>query len=846
MTKKLIIAEKPSVARDIASAIRAKKNGEHYENDQYVISSAVGHLLEMVPPKGVEVVRGKWSLVNLPVLPDKFELQPIKKTETRLKALQKLCKRKDIDALINACDAGREGELIFRNIAEYLKKEMATKEAVNKVANKRLWLQSMTPAAIRQGFENLRDESELEPLKQAAMSRAAADWLVGINATRAITALNSSHGGFSLTTVGRVQTPTLALIVERNDAIKNFIKEDFWEIKAVFAVEAGEYEGVWHDETKKEKGERIFSLSATQEILKSCENKEAVLAQEKTTPASESSPALFNLISLQREANQRFGLSAKGTLAAAQSLYERHKMITYPRTDSRVLPEDYFATVKKRMQTFAEQDSAIAPFAQKILQNNWIVKANKRIFNNAKVSDHFAIIPTGEIKNLTGVEEKIYNVILLRFLSVFYPAAKYLVTERKTKIGDNVFITKGRVLTEIGWREVLSQTNKNIEIAPVKPDEKINIVSVTDEQKQTQPPAYFTEASLLSAMESAGKKVEDENLREAMKDRGIGTPATRSTIIEGLIKERYIYREGKNLLSAPKAHSLIRLLYALKIEGLTQAELTGEWENKLMKVENNQLDSDSFIREIKQFTQNIVASAKQCPDIEKVEGNYATIKAPCPQCQGQVKESHRRFSCTQCDFFIWKAIAFREFTVEEAEIILSGETTEELEGFRSRLGRDFSARVRLEKNDKGLWGTAFVFEQNPTEASLSDEEINSAVTVGPCPKCGADVRRMGRQYPCIRSLNKTEDNPAACDFVLRSPILKQEIDEKQATLLLKEGKTELLTGFVSNRTKRPFKAYLAMDLSAKSGEIRFEFEASKSPKSPKSPKSAKPSYKSKK
>src|SRR5437773_9566589 len=424
MAKALIIAEKPSVASDIAKALGGfKKQDDYYESDQYVLSSAVGHLLQLAVPEGHEVKRGKWTFAHLPVIPPHFDLKPIEKNETRLKLLVKLIKRKDVDALINACDAGREGELIFRYIVRHAGADKPIR---------RLWLQSMTPASIRDGFAALRDDRSMQPLADAAVCRSESDWLVGINGTRAMTAFNSKTGGFHLTTVGRVQTPTLAILVEREEKIKKFLAKPYWEIHATFDAKAGQYPGRWFDENfaRKEgepdlRTERIWDVATAQAMQNKCLGKPGI-ATEESKPTTQLSPLLFDLTSLQREANGRFGFSAKNTLGLAQALYEKHKVLTYPRTDSRALPEDYLETVRKTLGMLGQ--TQYATFAEQILKNEW-VKPNKRIFNNAKVSDHFAIIPTSLApKHLSEPEARLYDLVTKRFLAVFYPAAEFLVT----------------------------------------------------------------------------------------------------------------------------------------------------------------------------------------------------------------------------------------------------------------------------------------------------------------------------------------------------------------------------------------------------------------------------------
>src|ERR1051325_3336274 len=447
MAKKLIIAEKPSVAADISRALGGfTRKGDYFESDDYVLSSAVGHLLELVVPDEYEVKRGKWSFKHLPVIPPRFELAPLEKSEQRLNVLLRLMKRKDVASLVNACDAGREGELIFRYIVQHAK---------NKKPIERLWLQSMTPQSIRQGFASLRPDKELLPLADAAKSRSEADWLVGINGTRAMTAFNSKEGGFYLTTVGRVQTPTLAILVEREDKIRAFTARPYWEVHARFEAKAGEYPGRWfdpefkkNDEDAERKAERLWDAKAATRIVADCKGKKGI-ATEESKPATQISPLLFDLTSLQREANGRFGFPARMTLSLAQSLYEKHKVLTYPRTDSRALPEDYVPTVKDTLKELGDT-KAFSTFARQILKQGW-ARPNKRIFDNTKISDHFAIIPTLQTpKHLNEAEQKLYDLVVRRFLAVFYPAAEYLQTTRITRVDKHHFKTEGRVLQSPG------------------------------------------------------------------------------------------------------------------------------------------------------------------------------------------------------------------------------------------------------------------------------------------------------------------------------------------------------------------------------------------------------------
>lgn len=825
MTKTLIIAEKPSVANDIAKSLGGfTKHDEYFESDEYVLSSAVGHLVEIGVPEEYDVKRGKWTFTHLPVIPPHFALNPIAKTESRLKVLTRLLKRKDVSAVVNACDAGREGELIFRLIMQYAKAKQPIR---------RLWLQSMTPGAIRDGFARLRDDKEMLPLADAARCRSEADWLIGINGTRAMTAFNSKEGGFYLTTVGRVQTPTLSIVVEREEKIKNFVPRDYWEVRAEFICAAGVYEGRWldtkfkKDETDPEKrAERLWSKAAAESIVAACRGKQGAVTEE-SKPTSRLSPALFDLTSLQREANARFGFSAKNTLALAQALYERHKVLTYPRTDSRHLPEDYLNTVKQTLDVVAENHN-YHQYAKQILNNNW-VKPNKRIFDNKKISDHFAIIPTTQApKNLSEPEQKLYDMVTRRFMAVFFPAAEYMETTRFTEVAGHQFKTEGKVLTNPGWLAIygkeaaLDDDKENAgSLVPVAKDEKVKTEKVTANGLVTKPPARYSEATLLSAMEGAGKLVDSEELREAMAGKGLGTPATRAAIIEGLLNEKYLLREGRELIPTAKAFQLMTLLRGLGVDELTLPELTGEWEYKLSQMERGKISREEFMREIAQMTQVIVKRAKEY-DNDTIPGDYATLKTPCPNCGGVVKENYRRFACTQCDFSMTKTPGARQFEVAEVEELLQKREIGPLQGFRSKMGRPFAAILKIVRDeDNNNYKLEFDFGQNDADEEDGEGvDFSNQTPLGACPKCGGGVYEMGLAYVCEHTVAK----PKTCDFRSGRIILQQEIVPEQMAKLLNDGRTDLLPGFVSQRTRRPFKAFLVKD---KNGKVSFEFEERK-------------------
>ena len=825
--KTLVIAEKPSVAADIARALGGfTKHDDYFERDDFIISSAVGHLLEIAAPEEFEVKRGKWSFANLPVIPPRFDLRPLAKTEARLKVLQKLIKRKDVKRLINACDAGREGELIFRLIAQQAK---ATQPI------ERLWLQSMTPNAIRDGFAHLRTDAEMMPLSDAARCRSEADWLVGINGTRAMTAFNSKSGGFFLTTVGRVQTPTLSIVVEREELIRRFISRDYWEVKAEFICAQGVYEGRWFDPQFKKSAKtdehdpelresRLWSVAEAQSIVVACKGRSATVTEE-AKPSTQQAPQLFDLTSLQREANSRFGFSAKNTLGLAQALYERHKILTYPRTDSRALPEDYINTVKETIAQLGEAIPNYTTFAQQIKKNNW-VKPNKKIFDNSKISDHFAIIPTLQAppKSLTEPEQKLYDLVVRRFLAIFFPPAEFMITTRISTVSGHAFKTEGKVLVAPGWLSVYGKSNQDDkELIAVGKDEKVQTETVEAVALKTKPPARYSEATLLSAMEGAGKRVEDDDYREAMGEKGLGTPATRAATIEGLLFERYIVREGRELIPTAKAFQLMTLLRGLGIEELTQPSLTGGWEFQLAQMEKGLIPRETFMQEIAQMTQRIVKRAKEY-DSDTIPGDYVTLQTPCPHCGGPVKENYRRFACEKCGFTMSKIPGGKTLEYAEAEELLREKKIGPLQGFRSKMGRPFAAIIKLSPiplDDKDYPNAGFKLEfdfGNSSEDDLEPVDFTGKTALGPCPKCAAAVYEQGMKYLCERSVGPEKN----CDFNTGKVILQQEISEEQIKKLLETGKTDLLTNFKSQRTGRVFKAYLARQ---ETGKIGFEFEA---------------------
>ncbi|MFC6281625.1 MULTISPECIES: DNA topoisomerase III [Polaromonas] len=857
--KTLVIAEKPSVAQDIVRAItptagKFEKHDEYFESDEWLVTSAVGHLVEIQAPEEFDVKRGKWSFANLPVIPPYFDLKPMDKTKTRLNAIVKLAKRKDVGALVNACDAGREGELIFRLIQQY---------AGSKLPVKRLWLQSMTPAAIREGFETLRSEKQMQGLADAARSRSEADWLVGINGTRAMTAFNSRDGGFFLTTVGRVQTPTLSIVVEREEKIRSFVSRDYWEVHATFLAEAGEYPAKWFDPKWKKsvanadnaepdaelKADRVWSEKEARAIADAVRGKTATVTEE-SKPTTQAAGQLFDLTSLQREANGKFGFSAKTTLSIAQSLYERHKALTYPRTDSRALPEDYLPVVKKTFEMLEDSGMRhLAPHAATALKGNYI-KPNKRIFDNAKVSDHFAIIPTLQAPSgLSEAEQKLYDLVVRRFMAVFFPSAEYLVTTRISQVLEHSFKTEGKVLVKPGWLAIYGKEaeDENTDekdsktLVPVKPGEMVLAETVDAKGLKTRPPARYSEATLLGAMEGAGKTIDDDELREAMQEKGLGTPATRAATIEGLIAEKYMLREGRELIPTAKAFQLMTLLRGLDVQELSKAELTGEWEFKLAQMEHGKLSRETFMAEIAAMTERMVAKAKGY-DKDTIPGDYATLKTPCPNCGGVVKENYRRYTCTGksgddgCGFSFGKTPAGRTFETAEVEQFLRDKRIGPLDGFRSKAGWPFTAEmvIKFDEETKN-YKLEFDFGDDKNGETGEIVDFSGQQSLGACPKCGAGVFEHGKNYVCEKSVPTNAQPTPSCDFKTGQVILQQPIEREQMVKLLETGKTDLLDKFVSMRTRRPFKAMLAWDKEA--DKVNFEFAPSKFP--PRKPAAAK-------
>ncbi len=866
--KTLIIAEKPSVAADIARALGGfEKKGDYFESDEAVISSAVGHLVELYMPEDFDKKLKRWSLQSLPIIPEKFKLKPIEDNEKRYKLLKDLLKREDVSAVVNACDAGREGELIFTYIYEL---------SNCKKPYRRMWMTSMTQEAIRNAFNQLRTADEMRPLQEAARCRSEADWLIGINGTRAITTRMFGHRAGAVATVGRVQTPTLTLVVEREKEIRNFVPRTYWRIIGQFGISAGSYEGVYQrDDFKKnpadehDRVDRLWDEAAARQIVEEALRQPHAVVSDERKRTTQGAPRLYDLTTLQREANNRFGLPAGKTLQIAQALYEKHKVLTYPRTDSRALPEDYGSHVVRVLQSLPDY---LAEHAAPVIEKNWVRPTDKRVFNNAQVSDHFAIIPTEQApKKLSPDEQKIYDMVARRFVAVFYPAAEYDVTTRTSTVGVHRFKTEGKVLVKPGWLAVYGKeeaATKDALPPLTRPDSAPPsgnaaaqpVTSVAPENagqglqtldkgyarvegieantEATKPPARYTEATLLAAMEGAGKLVDDEGLAEAMKEKGLGTPATRAQIIEHLIALKYMERQGRELVPTTKAEGLLEFLQAVGIETLTSPSLTGEWESKLRKIEDGHLTRETFMRGIADLTTQIVSRTREFNE-EQAGSRVTDIISPT---DGQpLVETLRAYRSQAGDFAIYKTIGNRKISEDEIKALLKDRLIGPLDGFRSKSGKPFSASLKLDEENKVkfVFGDSFGGApgeggENGSEGGAATVDLSTFPVVGACPKgksgkCPCkegQVRETPNAYLCENARNEPK-----CDFRMGRTLLGKTIPRDQFEKILNNGKTDLIQGFRSKRTNRLFSAYLVLKPDS---TIGFEFE----PRAPKGTKKA--------
>lgn len=807
-SKTLVIAEKPSVAADLVKVLpgKFKKERTHYEGENYIVSFAIGHLVTIAEPGEMDEKFKPWKLNSLPIVPPSYLLKPISSSKAQLSALGKLIKKREVKTVINACDAGREGELIFRYIIEYVYKGKDVKKDI-----RRLWLQSMTTEAIKTAFADLREGDEMAHLADAAICRSEADWLIGINGSRGLTAYNSRFGGFFLTPCGRVQTPTLSMIIRREQTRLSFVPKSYWTIQVDFQNGSQKYEGKWFRESFSKDpesphlhAERIWSEDDAEAIKSRVQGKIAQ-AEETTKPSQQKSPALYDLTSLQREANSRFSFSAKMTLNIAQTLYEKHKVLTYPRTDSKHLPEDYLKSTSDNFKKLSQGD--FGQFLKKAIDEKYI-KPDKRVFNNAKISDHHAIIPTGLIpKGLPEPEKKLYNLILQRYIAVFYPPAKFLITQRITRVGDDSFKTDGKQMVEAGWKAIYGQSEQGENLLPsLIENEEIVTDHVEVISDQTRPPARFNESSLLSAMESAGKLVEDEMMAEAMKDRGLGTPATRAAIIEKLLSDKYLVREGRELIPTRKGFDLLNLIYAMKIEALSSPELTGEWEKKLSEIEKGSLSRVEFMDEIIQSTQTIVSHIK---DFNEEDTKKEAAFSPFNNLK--FWDYLDRFESEDGKVRIRKILGGRHMAESEIITLMTDRKLGPLDGFISKKGSPFSAIIKMTEENK----VEFVFEDNNSGVNGEPLDISKETPIGTSPVDDSPVFETLTGF-----ISKSALDNEKTGLRLNKVILGKEIGIDNVKKLLIGEKTDLIEGLRSSRTKRLFDAWLTL---SKAGKIQFSF-----------------------
>ncbi|MDQ6745616.1 MAG: DNA topoisomerase 3 [Actinomycetota bacterium] len=713
MSKTLVIAEKPSVGRDLVRVLPgafAKHEG-YLEGPEHIVSWAVGHLVQLADPDEYEERFKKWRMADLPIVPDQFKLVVRdERSKKQMNVVKRLLGSSEVQDVVNACDAGREGELIFA----YLYEKAGSRKPVQ-----RLWLNSMTTGAIKDAFAALRPAEELASLEAAARSRSEADWIVGMNATRAATIrLRSSFDG--AVSLGRVQTPTLAILARREQEIRDFTPEPYWIVDASFDTlePAGRlYEGRFHAGPHP----RLKTAEEAADVVSACEGGSGEITKLEKSQRKERSPLLYDLTSLQRDANSRFGFSARRTLAAAQRLYEDHKALTYPRTNSRFITGDMISEIKPIAGLVGGQRE-YAKASEYVLGLDVLPLA--RVVNDAKVTDHHAIIPTrGErhpVEKFSDDDRRIYDLVVRRFLAIFHPDAVFENTRVETTVAEHVFRTRGKVMLVSGWRGVYGESadvdgasspdedeGREQQLPKLERGEGVSVRRIASEAKETKPPRRFTEGALLAAMETAGKLVEEEELREAMKESGIGTPATRAAIIERLLQVGYIERDGRALVVTEKGLNVIRLLGE---HSLTSPTMTGEWEHRLANIETGADSRKAFMDDIVKFTQATVTELDtKLKDVRIPRANLG----PCPVCGHDIVENRKGYSCWSredpgCGFVIWKSKAGKQLPLAVArELIRTGRTEKPVTGFKGRSGKGFRARLALQQTEEGKWRVEF-------------------------------------------------------------------------------------------------------------------------------------------
>lgn len=866
MGKRLVITEKPSVARDIVAALGGfEEEDGFWESEQMLVTFAVGHLLELVAPEDIDEKYKRWTLDTLPILPPDFifPMKPKSGTRDRIQTIKKLIKRDDVESLINACDAGREGELIFRELVEYLESDKPIE---------RLWLQSMTKGAITKGFGSLQDGADYEGLSAAARCRNYSDWVIGMNATRALTRRLKTRSENQAWSAGRVQTPTLGMLVDREVIVLQHVPVPYWRVKGQFEHGGDAYEGTWFaadfkadPENEAAKEDRIFEETTATEIVARLAGKSAQ-ASETRKPSKEAPPGLFDLTTLQREANRRFGWSAKRALNAAQRCYEAHKILTYPRTDSKALPSDYREVVDEILESLKGDERFTASCER--LQRDGLLN-EKKIFDDSKITDHFAIVPTGELppEGLSGDDARVYDLVTRRFLATFHPPAVWSRVERVTVVDGEHFRSRSKVIQEPGWREVLGEQEQGVETLKalitgqtVSDNVPVDGKGFESSAEETRHPPRINEGRMLSLMENAGKYVEDEDTAEQMKGSGIGTAATRADIIENLIRKGYVIRAGKALKPSVKGIRLIDILNRMHAERLASPALTGELEKHLGDVEEGKMKQNDFMALIYQYASEIVDLTKNFefdelfPDDENL--------GPCPLCAKAVYERSWFYRCKEpegleaakkaakeakrkkqevaeivdCPFRVWKDKNGRYIDRMTVRELLKEGRSRPLDGFATRQGRTYRGILALNEGDvevERIEGG----EEEDMGTGLPEYDVNDA-PVSACPTCtDGKVVETRSTFICSKGLDvlkKIERDVADplpvkpkhvpedmeyCGFVLPRTVCKREITRDEATIYISAGKTEILTDFISKRG-RPFSAQLFVKETGRHG---FEF-----------------------
>lgn len=778
----LIITEKPSVAKDIAKVLKVTSQKEGYfEGNGYVITWAFGHLVRLADPPAYDPSYEKWNLDYLPIMPDTFiiEVQPEARVKKQFDTISGWMIRPEIETVICATDAGREGELIFRHIYTL---------SGSKKPIQRLWISSQTDTAIKEGFATLKKGDDYVPLYESAQCRSEADWIVGINATRAYTSRFSRGQG--VMSVGRVQTPVLKMIVDRYQAHTTFVPETYYEIEAQIQHENGLFSGLWISKTGESRLTKKEEAHTIVDAVKTASTGNIKSLTEKTV--TEKPPLLYDLTEIQKDANRLYKFSAEETLVGMQALYEKHKLLTYPRTSSRYLSNDLKPKMKGLITNVGELAEFLEP-SKKLLTTELVLPS--RIFDDQKVTDHHAIIPTDKKPELAGLspeEKQLYFLVLRRFLAAFYPDCLKDQTEIISLFGAHTFRSFGSVIKQMGWRELYQHEKSDAKdeealLPLVKEQDPITAQEIKLGEKKTKAPPLYTEATLLGAMETAGKNIEDEELRQAMKHCGLGTPATRAQIIERLITVQYVVRDKNKLLATPKG---IQLIAYIQDKALLSAELTGNWEKKLYDIVSGTYSRTQYMQDIKTFTQAIIGQVKACT--LEATGPIQNPVGTCPLCQGIVGETKMAFSCSQwkasgCTFKIWKTIAQKEISDTLAKELLKNKKTKPLKGFKNKEGSAFVASLAINTEGK------VVFEFDPDDLE----------SVGPCPLCEADVVERKMAFGC-KNWKAT-----GCSFTVWKDIAGKKITKTLVKTLLKKQETPVQTGF-KKRDGSAFEAKLTL------------------------------------